>query len=228
MDDDQAIRRMKRGDIGGLESLVTRYQLKAVRAAFLITHDEPMAEDVVQDVFVRVFQRIRGFDESRPFEPYLMRSVVNAALNAHRKHGQRRRRTGEWSAEAWENLLLRGCLCGGPGGIHAVPAGDAGSLARLVPTPAGSGGAKLLSRFERKGNGASLGCRPRHGQMAVECRPHPPARAARNREGPGMNQKKTFNVLDRIARDTSRMTSTYCRGLLPDRERERGPKCIQD
>ena len=67
MDDVQAIRRLKRGDIGGLEALVTRYQVKAVETAFLVTQDEPLAEDVVQEVFVRIFQRIRSFDEGRAF-----------------------------------------------------------------------------------------------------------------------------------------------------------------
>ena len=85
MDDVQAIHRMKHADIGGLEILVTRYQVKATRTAFLITHDESMAEDVVQDTFIRIFQRIRQFDENRAFEPYFMRCVVNAALNAVRK-----------------------------------------------------------------------------------------------------------------------------------------------
>ena len=40
-----------------------------------------MAEDVVQDVFIRCYQHIRSFDETRSFEPYFMRSVVNTALN---------------------------------------------------------------------------------------------------------------------------------------------------
>jgi len=77
----QAIRRLKRGDIGGLECLIALYQGKALRTAFLITHNEPMAEDIVQDAFVRFYQRAKYFDEARPFEPYFMRSVVNAALN---------------------------------------------------------------------------------------------------------------------------------------------------
>ena len=81
IEDLQSIRRLKRGDIGGLECLIARYQEKALRAAFLITHNEPMAEDVVQDVFVRFYQRADCFDEARPFEPYFMRSVANAALN---------------------------------------------------------------------------------------------------------------------------------------------------
>jgi RNA polymerase sigma-70 factor (ECF subfamily) len=85
MDDLQAIQRLKNGDIGGLEVLVTRYQSKAVRTAFLVTQDESQAEDVVQDTFIRIHHRIRHFDSSRPFEPYLLRSVVNAALNIAQK-----------------------------------------------------------------------------------------------------------------------------------------------
>jgi RNA polymerase sigma-70 factor (ECF subfamily) len=88
MDDPQdiqkAIQRLKRGDMSGLETLVQCYQAKAVRLAFLITQDEPTAEDVVQDTFIRIYQRIRYFDETRPFEPYLMQSVVYATLNAAR------------------------------------------------------------------------------------------------------------------------------------------------
>jgi RNA polymerase sigma-70 factor, ECF subfamily len=80
----QAIERLKRGDIGGLEILTARYQVKAVRVAFLITQDEPAAEDIVQETFIRIYQHIRYFDETRAFEPYLMRSVVHAALNACR------------------------------------------------------------------------------------------------------------------------------------------------
>lgn len=82
MDDDiAAVRRLKRGDIGGLEALVCRYQAKAVRAAFLVVRDEHLAQDVAQDAFLKIFRRIGRFDETRPFEPYLMRSVVNAALD---------------------------------------------------------------------------------------------------------------------------------------------------
>lgn len=88
MDDLQAIRRMKHGDPGGLEILMQRYQVKATRAAFLITQDESVAQDVVQETFIRIYERIHQFDESRPFEPYLFRSAIHAALNAVRGSGK--------------------------------------------------------------------------------------------------------------------------------------------
>jgi RNA polymerase sigma-70 factor, ECF subfamily len=88
MDDLQAIRRLKNGDIGGLELLIAGYQAKAVRTAYLVTHDEPMAEDIVQDAFVHFYERVRHFDERRRFEPYFLRCIVNAALNAVEKEGR--------------------------------------------------------------------------------------------------------------------------------------------
>ena len=80
MDETQAIQRLKQGDIGGLEFLVVRHQVKAVRTAYLITRDLGLAEDVVQDSFLQAFRSIRGFDLTRPFEPWFMRSVVNASV----------------------------------------------------------------------------------------------------------------------------------------------------
>ncbi len=103
MDDAQAVQQLRYGDIGGLESLVDRYQLKATRAAFLITQDEGLAQDVVQEAFVRLYEHIRQFDESRTFEPYLMRSVINASLNAIR--GDRRLTSLDQNADEVESLL---------------------------------------------------------------------------------------------------------------------------
>ncbi len=85
MDDSQAIQLLKKGDIGGLEFLITRYQSRAFRTAVLILQDDALAEDVVQETFLRIYHSIRYFDENRKFEPYLMRSITHAALNASKK-----------------------------------------------------------------------------------------------------------------------------------------------
>ena len=77
-----AITRLKRGDIGGLEVLVQLYQSKALESACLITRDYAMAEDLVQSAFLRIYERIHQLDSSRPFGPWFIRSVVNSALNA--------------------------------------------------------------------------------------------------------------------------------------------------
>ena len=85
MDEQQAIQRLKQGDIGGLEYLVACYQVKAVRTAYLITRDAGLAEDIVQDAFLQAFRAVGGFDARRPFEPWFMRSVVNASVKVMQK-----------------------------------------------------------------------------------------------------------------------------------------------
>jgi RNA polymerase sigma-70 factor (ECF subfamily) len=82
VDERQAIARLRRGDIGGLEVLMQRYQVKAVRTAYLITRDRASAEDIVQNTFVRVYERIHQYQPERPFEPWLLRVVINDAVKA--------------------------------------------------------------------------------------------------------------------------------------------------
>ncbi len=105
MDESTAVRRLKDGDFSGLEYLMQRYQVKATRAAFLITRDKAQAEDAVQDVFLRIFRHPDRLDDRRPVEPYLMRGVINAALNACRS--ERRVISLESNAHAVETLIER-------------------------------------------------------------------------------------------------------------------------
>ena len=101
MDEKQAIQRLKNGDIDGLKFLVARHQVKAVRTAYLITRDVGLAEEIVQEAFIRAFRAVPGFDVSRPFEPWFLRSVVNAAV----KMMQRSARQVQVGDEADESLF---------------------------------------------------------------------------------------------------------------------------
>lgn len=85
MDDRIAISRVKQGDLTGLESLVNRYQVRAVHAAYLIVYDRALAEDVVRTAFLKVAERVHQFDEERPFAPWFFRIVANDALKTARK-----------------------------------------------------------------------------------------------------------------------------------------------
>jgi len=85
LDEKQAIQELKQGEIGGLEFLVQKHQAKALRTAYLITRDLGLAEDIVQESFIRAYCSIRSFDETRPFEPWFLRSVVNASVKMMQK-----------------------------------------------------------------------------------------------------------------------------------------------
>ncbi len=85
MDDSQAIRLLREGDIAGLEVLVQRYQERAVHAAYLICLDVEMAQDAAQEAFLRVYRRSEQFELGRPFAPWFLRIVANETLMALRK-----------------------------------------------------------------------------------------------------------------------------------------------
>lgn len=86
----EAIQKMCVGNIDGLGYLVEKYGLQAVRVATLITCDRAMAEDVVQEAFIRAYERIHQFDIDKPFGPWFLRSISNASLRAVQQRGRTR------------------------------------------------------------------------------------------------------------------------------------------
>lgn len=88
MDEQEAVRQLKKGDPGGLEYLVLAHQVRAIRTAYLITGDRGLAEEVVQEAFLRAYRSIGTFDANRPFEPWFLRSVVNASVGRAKKAGR--------------------------------------------------------------------------------------------------------------------------------------------
>jgi RNA polymerase sigma-70 factor, ECF subfamily len=82
LDESEDIQRIKQRDWHGLEMLIERYQLRAVRAAYLVIGDRAEAEDVVAEAFYRVWRQIDQFDNTRPFAPWFFTLVLNAARRA--------------------------------------------------------------------------------------------------------------------------------------------------
>lgn len=82
MDEAEAIGQLKSGNIAALRTLMEMYQVQAVQAAVLITQDRAVAEDIVQNAFLRTYERIEQFDTSRSFRPWFLRMVINDALKA--------------------------------------------------------------------------------------------------------------------------------------------------
>ena len=77
-----AIQRLRDGEVAALEALVRRHQVQAIRAAYLVTYDRGLAEDVVQSAFVRAYERIHQLDPERPFAPWFLKSVLRDAIKA--------------------------------------------------------------------------------------------------------------------------------------------------
>ncbi len=80
LEEKKSIARLKQDDLGGLETLVNLYQVQAVYAAYLIVQDLKLAEDIVQDSFLKVAAKINQFDMQRPFKPWFFRIVINMSI----------------------------------------------------------------------------------------------------------------------------------------------------
>jgi RNA polymerase sigma-70 factor, ECF subfamily len=83
------VERVRQGDERAFGELVGRYMRPAFSVAFRILAQREDAEDVVQDCFIRVLERLESFERGRPFRPWFFRIVVNQALNARRGRGRR-------------------------------------------------------------------------------------------------------------------------------------------
>ena len=62
---------------------------RALRAAYLVTHDAQAAEDIAQESFLAAVRALDRFDRRRPFGPWLHRIVVNRAIDWSRARALR-------------------------------------------------------------------------------------------------------------------------------------------
>jgi RNA polymerase sigma-70 factor (sigma-E family) len=74
-----------RSEGGRLGELYVRHADAAVRLAYLLTGDRAVAEDLVQDAFVRLAGRLAHLRDPDAFEAYLRRTVTNLAMSHHRR-----------------------------------------------------------------------------------------------------------------------------------------------
>jgi RNA polymerase sigma-70 factor (ECF subfamily) len=81
------IARLRARDAGALEILMERHASRVFRVAYGITRSEADAEEVVQDVFLSLFEKIGAFEERAALGTWLYRVTTNAALL--RRRGKR-------------------------------------------------------------------------------------------------------------------------------------------
>jgi RNA polymerase sigma-70 factor (ECF subfamily) len=83
------------GDREAFGDLVGRYAVQARRLARTILNDPDDADDAAQDGFLSAWRHLGRYDPGRPFGPWLLRIVANAA--ADRRRRRRVRQTEELS-----------------------------------------------------------------------------------------------------------------------------------
>ncbi len=75
--DAQLVAAVQRGDLAALGELYERHKALVYRTALAIVHDEKMAEDIMQEVFLRLYRYAGRVNTALPLEPWLYRVTVN-------------------------------------------------------------------------------------------------------------------------------------------------------
>ena len=89
------IERVKAGEYDAFDAIFRRHVNKVYRQAFRLTGNETEAEEVVQEVFLAVYEKIKSFRGDSAFSTWLYRLTMNVALTRLRK----RKRSKEVSLE---------------------------------------------------------------------------------------------------------------------------------
>jgi RNA polymerase sigma-70 factor (ECF subfamily) len=88
-DDAILVRRCLRGDDEAIHQLVNRFQAEVFGLCVRLLCHRHDAEDVTQEVFLRIFRGLRGWDSRRPLKPWIMSIAVNRCRTWLSQRGKR-------------------------------------------------------------------------------------------------------------------------------------------
>ena len=85
MDDGQVVTSFLDGEERAFQELVERYQTRLLNFIYRTIGDREKAEDLVQEVFIRVYRHLHRFDRSKKFSTWAYRVSLNTAITLYRK-----------------------------------------------------------------------------------------------------------------------------------------------
>jgi RNA polymerase sigma-70 factor (ECF subfamily) len=88
LDDGQVVARHLAADPQAFGSLVDRYQTRLLNFINRTIGDRERAEDLVQEVFIRVFRHIQRFDQTKKFSTWIYTIASNLAKNELRNRSR--------------------------------------------------------------------------------------------------------------------------------------------
>src|SRR3954465_26863 len=92
--------RARDGNLFAFDEIVKRYQRRVYATAVRIVRRHDVADDVVQEAFLRAHQALGRFALARPFGPWICRIAANLAVNHVRSPQAREEALPEAHAEA--------------------------------------------------------------------------------------------------------------------------------
>ncbi|MDF9795112.1 RNA polymerase sigma factor (sigma-70 family) [Catalinimonas alkaloidigena] len=86
--DSKLVSQYKRGNEAAFEQLVNRHRSRVFTTIYLIVKDESVAEDILQETFIKVIKTIKSgrYNEEGKFLPWVMRIAHNLSIDYFRKN----------------------------------------------------------------------------------------------------------------------------------------------
>lgn len=85
-DNEEFIFKLKNGDEKAFANLVDKYNNKLCLYANSLLNDIPLSEDIVQNLFIKVWEKRDNLREDLSLKSYLYKSVYNACINQYKKN----------------------------------------------------------------------------------------------------------------------------------------------
>lgn len=81
----QLVQQATGGNLDAFEELVRRLQRRVYGFAFQHLRDYDEAQDLTQEIFVKLYRNLARYDTARPFEPWFWKLAANTTINYRRK-----------------------------------------------------------------------------------------------------------------------------------------------
>jgi RNA polymerase sigma-70 factor (ECF subfamily) len=116
---DAAVVQLRRGDPDALTTLMARYQNRIYRYLLRLVRQPADAEDLFQQTWIRVAEKIRSFDTSRNFDAWLFTLARNLAFD----HLRRMRPSSldePWGGDSPEDTMVSRLASADPGPLEQL------------------------------------------------------------------------------------------------------------
>lgn len=127
LSDSELIAAVLNGETAQFEVLVQRYLPRVFATARRYARRESEVEDIVQEVWLKAFQKLRTFRGDAPFEHWLMRLAVRTCYDSLRVHQRNRESTFTELTQEEEDWLERY-------GVTPDAGGESADAARALVT----------------------------------------------------------------------------------------------
>jgi len=82
LSDEEIIALVRGDDVDAYGEIMARYESKLTRYVVYLIHDAMVANDVVQETFIKTYKNVQGFNPKYKFSSWIYRIAHNEAMNA--------------------------------------------------------------------------------------------------------------------------------------------------